>query len=129
MKKILILESNESFASELSAYFAESGDFEICGISGDGEEGVKLIEKLSPDVTIVSLFLKTIDGFSVMEQSNLHGRKTLFVALGNQVSFELLNRVVKAGARYYFMKSVRLDALRDRVGAMIDSECARLSDA
>ena len=47
MKKVLILESNEAFARELSDYFEREG-YTVCGVSGDGAEGIALLEKNAP---------------------------------------------------------------------------------
>ena len=49
MKKVLILESNEAFARELSEYFAREG-YTVCGVTGDGAQGLSLIEKNVPCV-------------------------------------------------------------------------------
>ena len=52
MKRVLILESNQAYAEELSACFAECG-YEVCGITGDGEEGAKMLEKSGASVVVV----------------------------------------------------------------------------
>ena len=54
MKKILIMESNDTFAAQLADYFSRAG-YDVCGVTGDGAEGLALLEKTSPDVAVVSL--------------------------------------------------------------------------
>ena len=106
MKRILILESNEAFAGELANYFSTQKDCEVCGVTGDGEEGIKLLEKFSPNVAVISLFLKNLDGFGVLEEAKRSGRKTDFIVLGNFSDDAIINRAIALGARYYFMKPV-----------------------
>lgn len=118
MKKILILESNEAFAKELAEHFAERKEFEVVGVSGDGAEGLKLIESTSPAVTVLSLLLKKMDGFSVMEEAKRQGRKTEFIVLGNFSDDKIINRVISLGARYYFMKPISAELVGDRVEEM-----------
>ncbi len=113
MKRILILESNEAFAAELADRFAQSG-YEVCGVTGDGAEGLKLLEKTSPTLVIVSLFLKTCDGLTVLEAARAQGRKTDFIVLGNFADDAIIGRAIEAGARYYLMKPVSAELVVER---------------
>lgn len=115
MKKILILESNGQFARELAACFEGRDGFEVCGVTDDGEEGLKLIGKHSPAIVIMSLFLKNIDGFSVMEQARKEQKRPDFVVLGNFSDDKIINRVISLGARYYIMKPVAAEMVGTRV--------------
>ena len=81
MKRILILESNETFANELKEYFNGKKEFEVCGVTNDGAEGLKLLDSQSPAVTILSLFLQNADGFTVLEEAKRLGKKTDFIVL------------------------------------------------
>ena len=105
MKRIMILESNENFAKELEARCAEAG-FEVCGVTGDGKEGLKLLEALLPNVAIVSLHLRTADGFTVLEELRRAGRKVSVIVLGNYAEDSIVAKTIELGARYYLMKPV-----------------------
>ncbi len=121
MKRILILESNETFANDLSDYFKQNG-FEVCGITDDGQEGLKLLDKCSPSVVVMSLLLKTIDGFTVMEEARNVGKKPDFIVLGNFSDDKIINRVILLGARYYLMKPVSAQIVGERVSEIADPE-------
>ncbi len=120
MKRILILESNEAFAQELSTHFTKEG-FEVCGVTGDGMEGIKLLEKFSPQVAIVSLLLRTCDGFTVLEEAKKSGRKTDFVVLGNFSDDKIIGRVIDLGAKYYLMKPVSAELVGERVSELSEA--------
>ena len=105
MKKVLILESNEAFAKELSEYFEREG-YAVCGVSGDGAEGLSLLEKNAPNVVVTSLLLTGVDGFTVMERAKKEGIKADFIVLGNFADDKIINRAIALGARYYLMKPV-----------------------
>ena len=122
MKRILILESNEKYAEELKAYFAGRKEFEVAGVTGDGAEGIKLMETLAPQVTVLSLFLQNVDGFSVMEEAKRQGRKTDFIVLGSFSDDKIINRAITLGARYYFMKPVSAELVGDRVAELCSDE-------
>lgn len=125
MKKVLIMEGNETFAEELSKLFEGQGNYEVCGITDDGAEGLKLLEKYSPSVTVISLFLKNLDGFSVMEQARRDQRKTDFIVLGNFSDDKIINRAINLGARYYLMKPVSASIVADRVAEIAEETAPR----
>lgn len=122
MKRILILESNEKYAEELKAYFTGRKEFEVAGVTGDGAEGIRLMETQAPHVTILSLFLQKVDGFSVMEEAKRQGRKTDFIVLGSFSDDRIINRAIALGARYYFMKPVSAELVGDRVAELCSDE-------
>ncbi len=113
MKRVLILESNEAFAKELAAHFAEKG-YEIVGVTGDGEEGIKLMEG-APATVVMSLLLKSCDGFTVMERARAAGKKADFIVLGNFSDDKIIGRAIALGARYYLMKPVSAELVEERV--------------
>ena len=125
MKKVLILESNEAFARELSDYFEREG-YTVCGVSGDGAEGIALLEKNAPCVVVISLLLTTLDGFTVLERVKKEGLKADFVVLGNFSDDKIVSRVIALGARYYLMKPVSAEIVEERV-AELSQEDAPMS--
>ena len=65
-KKIVILENNHDTAEAVAECLRGEG-FEVCGETDDGDEGVALIERTKPDVVLIGLVLKGLDGFGVMD--------------------------------------------------------------
>ena len=121
MKKVLILESNEAFAKELSEYFEREG-YAVCGVSGDGAEGLSLLEKNAPNVVVTSLLLTGVDGFTVMERAKKEGIKVDFIVLGNFADDKIINRAIALGARYYLMKPVSAQVVEERVAEISSDE-------
>ncbi len=117
MKKVLILESNETFAHELSDYFEREG-YTVCGVTGDGAEGYSLLEKNTPCAVVTSLLLTSLDGFTVMERAKKAGLKADFVVLGNFSDDKIVGRVIALGARYYLMKPVSAEIVEERVAEL-----------
>ncbi len=117
MKRVLILESNDGFARELADLFTKEG-YDVCGVTGDGQEGLKLLEKCAPNVVVMSLLLKNSDGFTVMEEARARGRKADFVVLGNFSDDKIINRTIALGARYYLMKPVPAEIVEERVAEL-----------
>lgn len=119
MKKVLILESNETFASELATHFGQAG-YDVCGVTGDGGEGLALLEKCSPAVVVTSLLLTTLDGFTVMERAKKSGSKADFIVLGNFTDDKIINRAIALGARYYLVKPVSAAIVEERAAEVTE---------
>lgn len=116
--RILILESNTAFAEELRGYFSSLEGYAVCGVSDDGGTGLKLIAEQKPDVVLMSLFLKTLDGFGVLEEVQRSGAKAEFVVMGNFSDDKIINRAIALGARYYLMKPVTPAVAAERIGEL-----------
>ena len=112
--RVLILESNEAFANELKEHIASRAGWEVCGATASGEEGIALLKSEEPDIVILSLFLKNLDGFTVMEEAKRSEKKCAFIVMGNFSDDKIINRAIALGARYYLMKPVEASVVADR---------------
>ncbi len=123
-RKILIMESNEAFAEELRGDFESREGYQVCGVTDDGAEGLELLEKSGANVAVISLFLKNLDGFTVMEEVKRKGLKADFVVLGNFSDDKIINRTISLGAKYYIMKPVSANVVGDRVAEITEESSA-----
>lgn len=103
-KKIYILESNEDFAKRLSDYFTLSENFELCGVCEDGEFGVEQVLKLKPDILLISLLLKNIDGLEVLDRLKFSSQIPLTIVMSSFSDDNIANRALSKGAKYYLIK-------------------------
>ena len=67
IKRVAVLESNGETAQEIAECLKREG-FEVCGVTDDGEEGLRIISSEQADVAVVGLVLKGLDGFGVLER-------------------------------------------------------------
>lgn len=122
--KVLILEANEEFASELASCIALYDGYEVCGITGNGDEGIRILKNESPDVVILSLFLQGVDGFTVMEEAKREQKKCAFIVMGNFVDDKIINRAIALGARYYLTKPISANVVVERVTEIVGDAVA-----
>lgn len=66
-QKVLIADSSEAFAQELTDVLTKTGTYDVAGIALDGEQAIELIRKHKPDVLFLDLMLTRIDGLAVLE--------------------------------------------------------------
>jgi two-component system response regulator (stage 0 sporulation protein A) len=113
--KILILESNLSFGEELKEQLSRVEGVTVCGVTDDGAIGLELIQREKPTVIVMSLLLKNLDGFSVMESMKSASVQCGLIVLGNFSDDKIINRTIALGARYYLMKPVSASVVVSRV--------------
>lgn len=115
MIKLVILSSNADELKGFVEYFSTQKGFQVCAASDDGCVGVESIREYKPDVVILSLVLKSLDGIGVMDNVHKFSADTPFIALGSFTDEALVNRVMAKGAKYYLMKPVQPDVVAARI--------------
>lgn len=65
-KKLLIADADESFRSILMDAMRDEADMEVLAATGDGEEALRLVRELSPDVLLMDMVLARMDGLEVL---------------------------------------------------------------
>ena len=115
MKKIVILESNGQFLGELKAEFEDDGDFSVCAIGTDGEEGISLISQHKPDVVVLDTTLSGVDGFGVLKYLKSNLPTAYAFVISGFADDNIVAKAIAGGARYYFVKPVSAKTVHERV--------------
>ena len=113
-KRIAVLEGNAETARELTDALKSAG-FDVCIETDDGAEGLARIETEQPDAAIISLVLKRLDGFGVLDGLREKGLAAKAVVLGSFSEEEIISRVLEKGAKYYLIKPVRAQVVTERI--------------
>lgn len=103
MSRIILLESNSAFLNELKAGMSERADLNVVYAGDDGEAGIRKTAELKPDLLIVGMFLRGIDGIAVIRDVKAANANVKIIATG--VSNDtLMERAMREGADYYLVK-------------------------
>lgn len=114
MNSVIILESNNAVLTQLRNAFEESKDFNILYAGDDGDEGIKQILSLKPDLVIVGMFLKGTDGCGVIRTVKKTWVEAKIIATG-VASDELMERAMTEGAAYYLVKPFTIQTAMERI--------------
>lgn len=103
--KILLLTNEEIIISLLKRKLIQEGYRFF--VARDGEEGLKLIREVIPDLILLDLLLPKRGGFEVMEEiakeENL--KKTPLIVISNSGEREELERAKNLGAKDWLIKT------------------------
>ncbi len=113
--RVAILEGDIDFLQKLTTYFTEIPTIQVCVSTDDGEKGFEMIKETSPDVILIGLVLKSIDGLGVMDKIKTLEKMPKIIAMGCFISEDIINNAIQRGACYYLAKPFSLDILHARI--------------
>lgn len=109
--RILLADDHTVVRSGLSAVLSIQEDFKIVGEAGDGEEAVRLCERLQPDVVLMDLLMPKLDGVAATAVIKQRWPQIRVIALTSFKEKEYVEGALKAGAGGYLLKNVSADEL------------------
>jgi NarL family two-component system response regulator LiaR len=109
--RILLADDHMVVRSGLSTVLAIYDDMELVGEAGDGEEAVRLCERLQPDVVLMDLLMPKMDGVTATRVIKERWPHTLVIALTSFKEQEYVEGALKAGASGYLLKNVSAEEL------------------
>jgi two-component system response regulator FimZ (fimbrial Z protein) len=94
-------------------------EYELVGECGDGEEGLRLVQSLEPDLAILDLELPKLDGLSVIRGIRAKVPDTRVLVLSAKPEQVMANHTRIAGANGYVSKSRGVEELCGVVRAVL----------
>ena len=104
-KVILIIEDDEIILRAL--YLAFHEEKYTIATATDGESGLKMTERLKPDLVLLDLIIPKMDGFAYLKniKANPELEKIPVIVLSNLGDQENIDKAKDLGAEDYFVKS------------------------
>ena len=108
--RVIIIDDHTLFRRGLSELLERRGT-EVCAAVGDGEEGLRLVAELQPDVVLLDLRMPGLDGLSVLKRLSAHDPAVTVVILTTSSAEQDLVAALRAGARGYLLKDMEPEQL------------------
>jgi DNA-binding NarL/FixJ family response regulator len=102
--EVLIADDNELFRSALDAILSAEPEVRVVGRATDGEEAVRMVAELRPDVVLMDLSMPVLDGFLATEQIQEESPETRVLVLTGSPERTDIQRAEDAGAAGYVTK-------------------------
>lgn len=117
---VLVVDDNKRIVNLLKDALEREDDIKVVGTASDGEEALKMISLLQPDVVLLDLIMPKIDGLGVMERLNNRGNGYLpQIIVVSAVSQEsVTENAFHLGAAYYILKPFDTRVVVSRVRAV-----------
>jgi DNA-binding NarL/FixJ family response regulator len=103
--RVLLVDDHTLFRQGLRTLLEKHGDFEVVGEAEDGRAGVKLTEELNPDVVVMDIAMKGLNGIEATRQIRQRWARTHVVVLSMHLLESYVRQALEAGAAGYLLKS------------------------
>ena len=127
MKKIMILEPNAELVSELKSCIANESGMSVCYAGDDGEVGARKAIEQKPDLIMVNMFLKGLDGCMVIRDIRKADAKIKILATGFS-NENLIQQAMDEGADYYLIKPFTLSSVVERMQELLKDRTYDVKD-
>lgn len=115
--RILLVDDQSLFREALRTLLTVQPDFEVVGEASNGEEGVRLAVKLSPNVVLMDLRMPVLDGVAATRRLHELLPNCRVIALTTFDDDELVFEGLRAGAAGYLLKDVSAEKLFEAIRA------------
>jgi len=109
--RCLVVDDHTVVRQGLDLLLGDIDDLEIVGQVADGEEALRAVEELQPEVVLMDVRLPGIDGVSAVKRIHETSPNVKFVIFSAYGDKRLLSDAIAAGARGYVMKGSPPDDL------------------
>ena len=111
--RILITDDHTILRQGLRRILSEAPDFEVVGEASSGAQAIERAVELKPDVAIMDIAMKDLNGIEATRQLNRLVPNTAVLVLSMYDDEPYVIRATKAGARGYLLKnSIEDDLLK-----------------
>lgn len=117
MIRIVIAEDQKLLLGALAALIELEEDMEVVGRASNGEEAVKLVRELQPDVCVMDIEMPGMSGLEAAEQLKHHGCKVIILTTFARAGY--FERAVKAGVDGYLLKDSPSEQLAESIRLII----------
>jgi len=116
--RILLADDHHLFRQGLRRILESQPDFEVVAEAGSGLEAIDMAKEHQPDVAIVDIAMKELNGIEATAQLLRHTPRTAVLVLSMYGDERYVLRAVRAGARGYILKDTLEEGLVQAIHAL-----------
>lgn len=107
MMRIVIVYDHAVVRQGLRFLLEQQEDMQVVGEGENGEQAIKLVEELLPDVLLLDLLMPRMDGVTAVREIKRLAPTTRIIILTSYFEDDQIFSVIKAGALSYLLKDTR----------------------
>ena len=115
--RILLVDDHELMREGLRSILAREEDVEIVGEASSGREAVSLARTLDPDVVVMDVGMKDLNGIDATRQIRREFPEVKVIALSSHSDSRYVSAILEAGACGYLLKANAYADLRKALQA------------
>ncbi len=107
--KIFVVDDHAVVREGLKRMLEKTGEFVVCGEAGDGYDALESLAKCTPDILIIDVGLKGMNGIELIKQIKQRFPPFPILVMSMFDEFIYAERAFRAGASGYIMKEESID--------------------
>jgi two-component system, NarL family, response regulator LiaR len=117
MIRVVFVDDHEMVRIGVSAYLSAQPDIEVVGEAADGSRGVELALELRPDIILMDLVMKEMDGIEATRRIIEQWPEAKVIIVTSFLDDEKVYPALEAGATSYMLKTSKADEIANAVRA------------
>ncbi len=122
-KSVIIAESSPTVARSIADAFQEHG-YTVSGVFSDGISAMRAAKANPPDIVTLDLILPRLSGLQLAGALAKLAAPPLVIAISAVTARSRLAQAKEAGVRYYILKPLANEKLRDVISRQLGSPTA-----
>ncbi|HSB80875.1 MAG TPA: response regulator transcription factor [Candidatus Methylomirabilis sp.] len=118
--RVLVVDDSEIVGKRVAALLSEFPEIELLDQVKDGLQAVERIRTLRPDAVILDIGLPGRNGIEILQDLKREKLAPLVIILTNYPYPQYQERCVKAGADFFFDKSIEFDRVPETLKQLIE---------
>lgn len=116
MYKVLIVDDESLIRDGLKCIMDwEEAGFSICGEAANGEDALKMILTLQPELVLMDIRMPKMQGLDVVKAAREQDYKGRFIILSGYSDFKYAQTAIRHGVEFYLTKPIDEDDLAEAV--------------
>ncbi len=119
---ILIADDHEVVRNGIRSYLETIPDFQVVGEASSGEETLSMVAELIPDIVLLDLIMRGMDGIETTRRVKQISPRTQVVVLTSYHEDVHIFPALKAGAISYILKDMKMEKLVEALHRAVQGE-------
>lgn len=115
--RVMIVDEHDMVRRALAMFMRVCEDLELVGEARNGQEALRMCEKLRPDVVLMDLLMPVMDGLTATRRIREQWPKVRVIALTSYHEQDMVHDALDAGAIGYLLKDVSGHSLAEAIRA------------
>lgn len=115
MIKVVFVDDHEMVRIGVSAYLSAQPDIEVVGEASDGSEGVRMALELRPDIILMDLVMKGMDGIEATKNIVSEWPEAKIIIVTSFLDDDKVYPALEAGAVSYMLKTSKASDIAEAV--------------